>query len=125
MRCPRARPTEYNDKRADPWGRLPYDTWSEFPRVCGTFREREGWHGCQMPEALLMLIILVSSNPGDVVLDPFAGSGTTGEAAHLLGRRFLLIDSSEDAMKVMAKRFADIDDVEFVGPETPKKAAHS
>ena len=51
------------------------DTWY-VSRVCGTFKERTG-HPCQMPEGVLERIIRVASNPGDVVLDPFAGSGTT------------------------------------------------
>ena len=62
------------------------DTWY-FPRVCGTFKERAGLHGCQMPEQLLGRIIRACSNPGDVVLDPFAGSGTTLAVAKKLGRR--------------------------------------
>ena len=61
------------------------DTWY-FPRVAGTFKERQGFHGCQMPEQLLGRIIRVSSNPGDIVLDPFAGSGTTLAVAKKLGR---------------------------------------
>ena len=61
------------------------DTWY-FARVAGTFKERQGFHGCQMPEQLLGRIIRVSSNPGDVVLDPFAGSGTTLAVAKKLGR---------------------------------------
>ena len=60
-----------------PEGFLPdHDTWY-FARVAGTFKERAGFHGCQMPEQLLGRIVRVSSNPGDLVLDPFAGSGTT------------------------------------------------
>src|SRR4029434_3388602 len=64
------------------------DTWY-FSRVCGTFKERAGWHGCQMPEQLLGRIIRVSSNPGDVVLDPFGGSGTTLVVAKKLGRPWI------------------------------------
>ena len=64
------------------------DTWY-FPRVCGTFKERAGWHGCQMPEQLLGRIIRACSNPGELVLDPFAGSGTTLAVAKKLGRRYL------------------------------------
>ncbi|MGL4465049.1 MAG: DNA-methyltransferase, partial [Planctomycetia bacterium] len=94
VRVPSARMTTYGDSRADPRGRLPDDTWIlrpqdmtegftaeedswYFPRVAGTFHERQGFHGCQMPEQLLGRIIRVSSNEGDLVLDPFAGSGTT------------------------------------------------
>src|SRR5690606_14850684 len=91
VRVPSARQLIYNDARANPLGRLPDDTWIlrpqdvpqgfsaesdtwYFPRVCGTFKEREGWHGCQMPEQVLGRILRTCSKPGDLVLDPFAGS---------------------------------------------------
>lgn len=96
VRYPSSRHTEYGDRRANPLGRLPDDVWDEFPRVCGTFKERQGWHGCQMPESLLARIIRVSSNPGEVVLDPFAGSGTTPAAAVKLGRIAVGIDMGKE-----------------------------
>src|SRR5204863_7494887 len=71
------------------------DTWN-VSRVCGTFNEREGFHGCQMPMGVLNRIILASSNPGDIVLDPFNGSGTTVVSAALLGRQYVGIDQSEE-----------------------------
>ena len=106
IRVPSARQLVYGDKRANPKGRLPDDTWIlrpqdipdsfqpdedtwYFPRVNGTFKERKGWHGCQMPEQLLGRIIRACSNAGDIVLDPFAGSGTTLAVAKKLGRQFL------------------------------------
>jgi site-specific DNA-methyltransferase (adenine-specific) len=106
IRVPSARELVYGDKRANPSGRLPDDTWIlrpqdlpagfgadgdtwYFPRVCGTFKERSGWHGCQMPEQLLGRIIRASSQVGEVVLDPFAGSGTTLAVAKKLDRSFL------------------------------------
>jgi len=81
------------------------DTWN-VSRLCGTFREREGWHGCQMPVAVLDRIIKASSNPGDIVLDPFNGSGTTVVSAALLGRKYVGIDQSEDYVKFAQKRVA-------------------
>ena len=60
-------------------------------------------------------IVQASSKPGDTVLDFFAGSGTLGEAAYELGRRFVLIDDNDEAVAVMAKRFAEMDAVSFVG----------
>lgn len=81
------------------------DTWY-VSRVCGTFKEREGWHGCQMPIAVLDRIIKVSSNPGDIVLDPFNGSGTTVVSAALLGRRYVGIDQSEQYVKFARQRLA-------------------
>jgi len=64
-------------------------------------------HSTQKPEALLHRVILSSTNPGDVVLDPFFGSGTTGAACLELGRRFLLVDDNPEAFAVMQRRFAD------------------
>ena len=87
IRVPSARQTKYKDKRANADGRVPDDTW-EYPRVCGTHKERQGFHGCQMPEALLGRIIRACSNEGDRVFDPFVGSGTTLAVAKKLGRRY-------------------------------------
>jgi site-specific DNA-methyltransferase (adenine-specific) len=110
LRFPSARHTAYQDLRANPLGRLPDDVWDEFPRVCGTFKERAGFHGCQMPEALLTRIILASSQPGDVVLDPFVGSGTTAVAAKRLGRRYVGIDISPEYVKHTQRRLATVAD---------------
>ena len=79
------------------------DTWY-FPRVCGTFKERAGWHGCQMPEQLLGRIIRACSNPGEVVLDPFGGSGTTLVVAKKLDRRFLGFELSPDYAAAIRRR---------------------
>lgn len=79
------------------------DTWY-VSRVCGTFKEREGWHGCQMPIAILDRIIKAASNPGDIVLDPFNGSGTTTVSAALLGRRYIGIDQSKEYVEFARKR---------------------
>lgn len=125
IRVPSARQLVYADRRANPTGRLPDDTWIlrpqdvpdgfeptddtwYFPRVCGTFAERAGWHGCQMPEQLLGRIIRVSSNPDDLVLDPFGGSGTTLAVAKKLGRRFLGFELSEEYTAAIKKRLAAI-----------------
>jgi site-specific DNA-methyltransferase (adenine-specific) len=123
VRVKSARQTTYADKRANSKGKLPDDTWFLRPqeaaphayfepgydtwyesRVCGTFTEREGWHGCQMPIAVLNRIILASSNPGDIVLDPFNGSGTTVVAAALLGRKYVGIDQSAEYVEFARKR---------------------
>lgn len=61
-------------------------------------------HPTQKPEKLLAKIILASTNEGDLILDPFAGSGTTAVAAKKLGRRFVAIESDEDHCLIAAKR---------------------
>src|SRR3984893_2713271 len=65
-------------------------------------------HPTQKPEALLRRIILASSNPGDVILDPFFGSGTTGAAAKLLGRRFIGIERDEGYAAIARRRIAAV-----------------
>ncbi|MGA2034910.1 MAG: DNA methyltransferase [Thermoguttaceae bacterium] len=126
IRVPSARQLVYGDRRANPTGRLPDDTWIlrpqdvpqgftteedtwYFPRVCGTFKERAGWHGCQMPEQLLGRIIRASSNEGDLVLDPFGGSGTTLAVAKKLGRRFLGFELSAEYAEKIKTRLAGIE----------------
>jgi len=96
-------------------GKLPTDTWWH-TIVATNGREKTGYP-TQKPRALLDRIIRASSNPGDLVLDFFAGSGTTGESCLELGRRFILIDASEQALQVMAKRFAGVRDIQWVGFE--------
>jgi len=100
------RQREYHDKRANPAGRLPDDTWGEFSRVCGSFGEREGWHPCQMPETLLMRIVRSCSKAGDVVFDPFGGSGTTMAAAKRLGRHYLATELSPKYIEGIKDRLA-------------------
>jgi DNA modification methylase len=134
IRVPSARELVYADKRANAAGRLPDDTWIlrpqdlpegftadgdtwYFPRVCGTFKERSGWHGCQMPEQLLGRIIRASSHEGDTVLDPFAGSGTTLAVAKKLRRRYFGCELSEQYAERIRERLASI------GPGQPLDGA--
>jgi site-specific DNA-methyltransferase (adenine-specific) len=86
-------------------GKLPTDTWWH-TIVSPTGKEKTGYP-TQKPLGILRRIIQASSNPGDLVLDFFAGSGTTGAAALELGRRFLLVDNNREAYEVMQKRFAN------------------
>ncbi len=108
VRVPSDRQLIYNDRRANPKGKMPDDVWGEFSRVCGTFKERTGWHPCQMPENLLKRIIAVSSNPSDCVLDPFSGSGTTAIAAYQLGRSYVGIETSQKYVENTRKRLAEL-----------------
>jgi site-specific DNA-methyltransferase (adenine-specific) len=94
-------------------GKLPSSVWWH-TIVSPTGREKTGYP-TQKPLGVLRRIIAASSRPGDLVFDFFAGSGTTGAAAHALGRDFLLVDNNEAALVTMARRFAGLDGVEFVG----------
>ena len=85
-------------------GKIPTDVW--FITVVPTNSREKTGYPTQKPLKLLERILRVHSSPGDLVLDFFAGSGTTGAAAAKLGRRFLLIDSSPDAVRLMRKRLA-------------------
>jgi DNA modification methylase len=113
LRVPSARRLIYNDARANPNGRMPDDTWIlrpqelvngftpdedtwYFPRVAGTFKERAGFHGCQMPEQLLGRIIRSCSHENDVVIDPFSGSATTLTVAKKLKRQFFGFELSQE-----------------------------
>src|SRR5262249_17800668 len=125
VRVPSARQTTYADRRANPVGKLPDDTWvlrpqeTELhfregddtwyvPRVCGPCPERTG-HPCQMPEAVLERIIRVASNPGELVIDPFAGSGTTLAVAKKLGRQYLGVELSDEYADGVRKRLQQIE----------------
>jgi site-specific DNA-methyltransferase (adenine-specific) len=142
IRVPSARQLVYADSRANPKGRLPDNTWIYrpqdapqgsfapmhdtwyFSRVAGTFNEREGFHGCQMPEQLLGRIIRVSSNPRDIVLDPFSGSGTTLAVAKKLGRQWLGFELSRDYTTRIRERLAktSVGD-KLDGPVDPMRSA--
>ncbi len=121
IRVPSARQLVYGDRRANPKGRLPDDTWVlrpqdlpegfqgdedtwYFPRVAGTFKERAGFHGCQMPEQLLGRIIRACSDESETVLDPFAGSGTTLAVAKKLKRRYLGFELSAEYTNCVQQR---------------------
>ncbi|WP_168916625.1 DNA-methyltransferase [Microcella flavibacter] len=83
-------------------GKLPTDVWWH-TIVTTTGREKTGYP-TQKPLGILRRIVQASTAEGDWVLDPFAGSGTTAEAARLLGRRVIAIDESEAALAVMQRR---------------------
>ena len=139
VRVPSARMTTYADRRANPVGKLPDDTWVlrpqesdahfrddqdtwHVPRVCGTFKERLG-HPCQMPEGVLERIVRVATNPDGVVLDPFAGSGTTLAVAKKLGRSYVGVELSEQYADGVRKRLQLI---EFASkPVTSRKVVKS
>ena len=85
-------------------GKTPTDVWWH-TIVSPTGKEKTGY-ATQKPLGILERIVRVHSNPGDLVLDFFAGSGTTGEAAARHGREFLLIDENPEAVNIMNRRLA-------------------
>ena len=93
IRIPSARLEKYGDKRANPEGRVPDDVW-DFPRICGTFKERRAWHPNQHPEALIERMIRMSTRPADLVIDLFAGTGTVNRVCQRLGRSCIGIEIS-------------------------------
>jgi DNA modification methylase len=93
IKIPSARQAKYGDKRANSDGKMPSNVW-EFSRVCGTFKERRKWHPTQHPEALLERIILGHTVKGQIVLDPFVGSGTTALVCQATERKCIGIDQN-------------------------------
>ncbi len=87
-------------------GKLPTDVWWH-TIVPTNGREKTGYP-TQKPEGIVRRMVQASTRPGDWCLDFFAGSGTLGAAAAKLGRRYVLIDSSPDAVKVMRARLSAI-----------------
>lgn len=153
-RVPSARMLVYNDKRGNPDGRLPDDTWIippanvpdtfalrpqdledcfqatesdwYFPRVAGTFKERAGFHGCQMPEQLLGRIIRTCSHEGDLVMDPFSGSASTLVVAKKLKRDFVGFELSEDYAEAGMQRLEQTNAGEqLTGAPEPRMSAPS
>lgn len=93
---PSDRQTKYNDARANPDGKVLDDVWFDIHRVTGTAAERIPDFPTQLPLALLRRIVACCSEPGDLILDPFNGSGTTGVAAVESGRRYVGIERSKE-----------------------------
>jgi site-specific DNA-methyltransferase (adenine-specific) len=83
---------DYGGKKTTmhPFGPLLTDVWTDIHRV--RHRSRRDDHPCQLPEPLLERLILMCTDEGDIVLDPFVGTGTTAVAAKRLGRHFIAID---------------------------------
>ena len=74
-----------------------------------TVEKKFGKHPTQKPEDLLKRVVLASTNKGDLVIDPFTGSSTTGIAAYLLGRHFIGVDTDPKYLDVSIKRFEELD----------------
>ena len=101
------------------------DVWTDIPPINSQAKERLGWD-TQKPTALLERIVEASSNPGDVVLDPFCGCGTALVAAQKLNRRWIGIDVTYLSIAVMKARMADsfdLSEIEVVGQPTEVEGA--
>ncbi len=85
-------------------GKTPTDVW--WHTIVPTSGKEKTGYPTQKPLGVVERIVKVHTEPGDVVLDFFAGSGTAGEAAARHGRGFILVDENEDAIAVMKKRLA-------------------
>lgn len=104
LRVP-SRRMEAGDKRAK-GPRVPDDVW-EIARLVGNARERVGSHPCQLPEELVRRVVLCSTAPGDLVIDPMAGTGTTLRVAQALGRRYLGIEKSGPFVELIRQRLRE------------------
>ena len=120
------RATTYFDPRTatkrdgfPPGKRVPLDVWygPGFSRIQGNNKERRPGHDNQLPEAYLARVIKACSHPGDLVLDPFNGSGTTGTVAHKLERRFIGTEYSSDLAHAAFDRIINL------GPATDVTAS--
>lgn len=100
-------------------GKHPTDTW--WHTIVPTNSKEKTGYPTQKPLGIIRRIIAASSRKGDVVLDFFAGSGTTGAACAEAGRRFILVDENPGALNVMRDRFSDVEGIQWidVGPPQP------
>jgi len=93
-------------------GKTPTDTW--WHTIVPTNGTEKTGYPTQKPLGIIRRIITASSNPGDMVMDFFAGSGTVGAVCLELSRNFILVDNNPQAFEVIKKRFSSCPDVDFV-----------
>lgn len=105
-------------------GVLVDDLWTDVVPINSQALE-DTQYPTQKPEALLERIILASSNPGDLVIDVFAGSGTTAAVAEKLGRRWIVCDFGKHAVYTMQKRMCMIAESQKLGTQSKKKEKYS
>ncbi len=94
-----------------PFGALVSDVWTDIHRIRHNVRRDE--HPCQLPIPLLERIVLMSTDPGDVVLDPFLGTGTTAIAAKTLGRNFIGIDIDPEYVKIATEKIEGVRETKY------------
>ena len=96
----------YDEMRTENGGKQMQTVWRF--GAAGRAEKRHGKHPTQKPVALIERCLRASTNQGDVVLDPFAGSGSTGVAALSLGRAFIGMEAAEEFVEIAARRLDDI-----------------
>lgn len=96
-----------------PFGVLVSDVWTDIHRIRHAVRRDE--HPCQLPIPILERIVLISSDPGDVILDPFLGTGTTAIAAKTLGRHFIGIDLDPAYVEIAREKIALVEPSRYKG----------
>lgn len=96
-----------------PFGALVSDVWTDIHRIRHSVRRDE--HPCQLPIPLLERIILMSTDPGNIVLDPFLGTGTTAIAAKTLGRHFIGIDLDPEYVKIATEKLKKVKETTYQG----------
>lgn len=96
-----------------PFGALVSDVWTDIHRIRHNLRRDE--HPCHLPIPLLERIVLMSTDPGDIVLDPFLGTGTTAIAAKTLGRHFIGIDIDPQYADIANEKLQKVKETTFQG----------
>jgi len=99
---------DYGGKKdqINPYGTLLSDVWTDIHRI--RHKTRRDKHPCQLPEPLLERLILMTTNEGDLVLDPFIGAGTTALTAKRLGRHFIGIDIDPKYKKIVEDKLRQV-----------------
>lgn len=96
-----------------PFGALVSDVWTDIHRIRHSVRRDE--HPCQLPIPILERIVLMSTDPGDIVFDPFLGTGTTAVAAKTLGRHFVGIDLDPEYVALANDKLERVEETTYQG----------
>lgn len=95
------------------------DIWWDIHRL--KHRRDRDYHPCQLPDTLMERIIRISSNPGDIVLDALAGTGTTAVVANRLGRRYVAIDVDEKYVEITRQKLSEVERLGFIPRKSTRK----
>jgi site-specific DNA-methyltransferase (adenine-specific) len=106
-----------------PFGTLLSDVWNDIHRI--RHKKRRDEHPCQLPEPLMERLIMMATDEGDIVLDPFNGAGTTALAAKRLGRKYVGIDLDEYYVNITRKKLEEVEFKKANGYVYSYKNGHS